>query len=73
MLTGWQCPRCGVCYAPFVERCGLCMPQTVAAGNANASYTCSGCGKYPCDHSGTGCPALQSSTLHWLFTCRPGS
>ena len=22
-MIGWQCPRCGRCYSPFVSACGL--------------------------------------------------
>lgn len=25
--TGWQCPNCNTCYAPFVHKCSECKPQ----------------------------------------------
>lgn len=25
---GWQCPRCSRCYAPFVQQCSWCLPDT---------------------------------------------
>jgi uncharacterized OB-fold protein len=28
-MTGWKCPGCGACYAPFVSKCSNCGPQTV--------------------------------------------
>lgn len=27
---GWQCPRCGQCYGPFVSKCEYCVPRTVS-------------------------------------------
>lgn len=30
-LSGWQCPGCGSCYSPYVERCGNCLPRTIPA------------------------------------------
>lgn len=28
--TGWQCPGCGKCYAPWVAACGWCPPARPA-------------------------------------------
>lgn len=28
---GWQCPKCGRCWAPFVMGCGECNKVTVAS------------------------------------------
>jgi hypothetical protein len=32
-MTGWQCPGCGACYAPFVAACHRCQPRTVGGAN----------------------------------------
>lgn len=32
---GWQCPRCGQCYAPFVSRCEVCVPRTVSSNSTS--------------------------------------
>lgn len=32
---GWECPRCGVVYAPFTPKCWTC-PPTVTTGGTNA-------------------------------------
>lgn len=34
---GWQCPRCGQCYAPFVSRCEVCVPRTVSSNTIRLS------------------------------------
>ena len=34
MMLGWECPRCHTCYAPHIERCGNCRPQTWASNGA---------------------------------------
>jgi len=26
---GWQCPRCGRCYGPYVAMCGYCGPNKI--------------------------------------------
>ena len=26
-MTGWECPRCGRCYAPHIEKCSECWPR----------------------------------------------
>lgn len=28
-MTGWECPRCGRCYAPIVTQCHACGPNFV--------------------------------------------
>jgi hypothetical protein len=57
-MDGWRCPGCGAYYAPFVERCGLCMPRAVAL-----STSCPGCGKTPCEGSTTGCPLPKPAVI----------
>jgi hypothetical protein len=24
---GWECPKCGICYAPTVQKCSNCIPK----------------------------------------------
>jgi hypothetical protein len=38
-MTGWECPRCGQCYAPLVEKCSGCKPRTgTGTGEAVGHY-----------------------------------
>lgn len=30
-LTGWECPKCGQVYGPFVRQCDYCVPKSVAS------------------------------------------
>jgi hypothetical protein len=39
MQQGWVCPKCGTVYAPYVERCGNCLPKPVAATTRLGSAT----------------------------------
>ena len=36
---GWQCPRCGACFAPFMPVCSYCAPKgtQVATGTGGKS------------------------------------
>lgn len=36
-MTGWECPRCGRCYAPYIGNCGSCGPRTVHATGTAAT------------------------------------
>ena len=31
-MKGWECPRCGRCYAPHVEKCPKCGPVPTSFG-----------------------------------------
>lgn len=33
---GWECPRCGACYAPFVMACARCQPSGLATNTTPA-------------------------------------
>lgn len=42
-MTGWMCPKCGVCYAPSVTECWRCVPPVVIRPMdwlANTACTC---------------------------------
>jgi hypothetical protein len=33
-MTGWTCPKCGACYAPFIAECHRCnAPHPVNRGS----------------------------------------
>jgi hypothetical protein len=34
-MKGWECPKCGACYAPFVTECARCKPDTAVAFTLN--------------------------------------
>lgn len=71
MTEGWKCPSCGAVYAPFVARCWDCPPSVsvfdTGATNAFVTYAvplaCPGCGKWPCEGSGTACPLPQRTRV----------
>ncbi|KKK66639.1 hypothetical protein LCGC14_2962060, partial [marine sediment metagenome] len=53
------CTKC----KSFYEKAGTC---NCFAWDGTVSYmqvACSGCGKIPCDHSGTACPPLVTTTI----------
>jgi len=37
-MTGWECPRCRTCYAPWIESCGCAPP---ASTTTDATGICS--------------------------------
>lgn len=48
-MKGWECPKCGRCYAPFVMECSVCgplmLPQQAwqpvcTCGNGTAAGMC---------------------------------
>lgn len=51
-MQGWECPKCGGCYAPSVTECHRCVPPTVTVsshayipGNAVRYPWCAQCGR----------------------------
>jgi hypothetical protein len=62
LSTGWRCPGCGRCYAPFVSQCWICSASFTFSNAKPTEVVCQGCGYYPCRKTGTACPpshALQ--------------
>jgi hypothetical protein len=33
MMQGWECPKCGQVYGPFVMQCFTCRPKSALAVN----------------------------------------
>ena len=64
-MTGWECPRCGACYAPGVSQCFNCTGKIRTAGDATPAPTtwtintnvCSACDQDRSLPASTGCPA----------------
>lgn len=53
---GWQCPRCGACYAPIVMRCENCKGEPPLKFPATpVVQACLGCGAFPCVGGTTAC------------------
>ena len=40
MNQGWECPKCGRVYAPFVQECKGCAPQIRALSTVTTTCTC---------------------------------
>ena len=38
MSSGWKCPGCGRCYAPWVAECRPCSPPTTTSQPYPAPY-----------------------------------
>lgn len=34
-MSGWQCPKCGFCYSPFVTECSYCNRGTGGVASTN--------------------------------------
>lgn len=47
-MKGWECPKCGRCYAPAVTECMACAPAAEASGTGSPWVlrwnTCPTCG-----------------------------
>jgi hypothetical protein len=70
-MTGWECPKYGSCYGPFVVQCFTCGPRTETAtttgtiaigpcgfyqpGNDSAA-SCRHCGRLQYEHGFAGMP-----------------
>lgn len=57
-MIGWECPKCGSVFGPFVATCFYCGPRTLTSGNtviAPPMERCPACDKTPCDQSSTAC------------------
>ena len=37
---GWECPKCGGCYAPHVSKCSACPVNTYTTGTVPLTCTC---------------------------------
>ncbi len=47
-MMGWECPKCGRCYAPHVSQCVVCPLQaTVSIGTSTVVCTCGQTGQCP--------------------------
>jgi len=42
-MNGWQCPRCGACYAPFIAECCRC-------NSSGGIQSTTGTAEFPCLH-----------------------
>jgi hypothetical protein len=42
-MMGWECPKCGRVYAPFVDTCVPCSSPPVTMGTLVPTYACT-CG-----------------------------
>ena len=56
MSTGWQCPRCGRVYAPFVAECEKCNASYYPASTGTYTDICPACGQPRHLPGLTGCP-----------------
>ena len=60
MTKGWECPKCGQCYAPWVAKCKRCVAQpeqnTTPRWEKASQGQCVVCGGF---HLNMTCPDLR--------------
>jgi len=40
-VTGWTCPKCGACYAPFIAECHRCnSPSPIQSSTGTTAFPC---------------------------------
>lgn len=68
-MKGWECPKCGRCYSPFVTDCSACnTPQvdlttTITPIQVPLSCTCGMTSNLPCRiHGGVCSSAIRDTT-----------
>jgi hypothetical protein len=57
-MTGWECPKCGRCFAPHVDQCvacGIVTHTSPTPGTTTYHPVCSKCGFSVYTPPGTGC------------------
>ena len=60
-MIGWECPKCGACYSPTVERCMNCLGRIVGSATTDGIYQgietilCPHCKRHPSTMPLTGC------------------
>ncbi len=63
-LQGWECPKCGQVYAPFVSMCSNCLPKTNTAPSTNC--TCGRGASVSCPIHTSNRPTTISSVMFGL-------
>lgn len=38
-MYGWQCPKCGQVYAPFVSKCDTCVVRTTTSNTTTIQWS----------------------------------
>ena len=64
-MTGWECPKCGRCYAPHVSACDWCgNPPVVMSSycSCGTTATCPLHGTAWVNHANTRWPQVASET-----------
>lgn len=54
---GWECPKCGACYAPFVAACFNCTGKTATVSTISSGCSC-----------GTSLPCMQHPVQKWSLS-----